>query len=250
MLLVDGTRNLIGQTRLYAGDPSTAPVPRLTDAQWKNLINAEYLSLRDVVRVPDVGYSRKFAYVDGAAISAPEDELYDLPADYVARLRVEVSASGANLSTALPAAAETFSLSSVGYDQALDHYYVDGSTEIKYYAIFDRQFLISAPLTATEAGTKTIKLTYEASTVELSDDADEPDLPRPHHELIAMGAALRGGVADGLDIGDLERRYEIAKVEFRRAAWDTVADYDAQITVIGRTPTTRSTNIGRVRRRG
>ncbi len=252
MLFNSGDLGLLEATRLFAGDPSTAANPRIADAEWKQLINQEYLMLRDLLRLPGVGWTRKRAYADGVAVDTPDDHFYELPADFVGRLRVEISTNGSNLSTTLPGSSPSIKvLSPVAYDVALDHYNIDsgGTSDIKYVFMHDQHFGISTPLTSTEAGTKSIRITYEASSTALSNDNDEPDLPRPYHIVIAMGAALLGGVADNLEVRDLERRYELSKNRLQQSAWDQIADHDSQMTVAGRVPTTRYTNIGRVKRK-
>lgn len=254
MLLNAGTETLITAVRRWANDPSTAANPRFdTAADITPSINVEYLFLRDLLRLPDNGYAKKVTYLDGQAATTPEDVYYPLPDDYVGRLRVEISTSGANLSTTLPGSqANVKVLTPAGYDRALDHYYVDsgGTSDIKYVFMMDREFGISTPLTSTEAGTKSIRLTYEASTDELQSDNDEPQIPRPYHDVIAMGAAIRLLIGHDLPIGDLERRYEFKKAAMQRSAWNRMADYTSQIVVANRTPSTRRSNVGKVRRRG
>lgn len=251
MLFNSGNRALLATTRRYAGDPSTAANPRLTDQQWKDEINTEYLELRDLVRIGDEGWCRKRAYATGVAVDDPSDHFYSLPADFVGRLRVEISTLGADLSTTLPGSDASIQvLTPAGWDVALDHYNLsNGTSDIQYVFMHDQHFGISTPLTATEAGTNSIRLTYEASTTELSGDTDEPDLPRPHHNVIALGAALRGNLGDGLDIRDLERRYEGARARLLRAVRDRLADYESTIRVSG-LPFGRGriSNVGKVKR--
>jgi hypothetical protein len=252
VLLNDGTESLVTAARRWAGDPSTAANPMFdTEDDVIPSINVAYLDLMDQLRVPGTGWTRKMTYLDGQAFSGPDDFFYPLPGDFVGRLRVEISSNGSDLSLATAGSNAVVVLEPAAYDKSLDYYYVGsgGTSDVRYAFIFGRTFGISTPLTAAEAGTRSIRLTYEASTPQLVEDSDEPDLPRPHHDLIAMGAALRLLVGEGLPIGDLERRYEIGVVRLRRSAWEQMADYDGQIAVAGRRPTARSTNVGRMYRR-
>jgi hypothetical protein len=240
MLLNSGNPSLLGQSRLYANDPSTAANTMWTDQQHKDQINVHYLQLRALARRPDRGWCRKRAYADGVAVDTPDDHFYSLPADFVGRLRVEISTNGSNLSTTLPSSDPAIKvLEPAHYDVALDAYNTDTGTSPRYVFIHDQHFGISPPLSSAEAGTKSIRITCEASSTLLTGDADEPDLNRDFHYLLALGAAMDLRMTRGLEMADLERRYEIGKIQFQRDAATRLADHDSQIAVAGRLKRTR-----------
>ncbi len=250
MLFNSGNPSLVGRTRHYANDPSTAANPRFADQEVKDAINVRYLELRDLIAVSDDGTARKRAYADGVAVDSPDDHFYSLPADFVRRLRVEISSTAKDLSTTLPGSdPDIVVLEPIAYDAALDFYYKSEGTESARYVFrHDMHFGISPPLTATEAGTKSIRITYEASTTLLSGDTDEPDLPRPHHDVIALGAAMDLLAGQGLPVNDLAAIYTRKERFLVRASGGQVANYDGQIAVAGRKPSRRFTNFGRTRR--
>lgn len=251
MLFNSGNPNLVAQSRLYADDPSTAAQPQWSTQRHKDAINVAYLQLRDLARLIDVGFARKRAYADGVAADDPSDAFYALPADFAGRLRVEISTNGSDLSTTLPADQPSIKvLEVVSWDAAMDAYNLGVETSARYTFIHDQHFGIFPPLSATEAGTKSIRITYEASSVELSGDTDEPDLPRPYHDLIAMRSAINLRMSKDLPIRDLERRYELGVIQFRRAVYTSIEDKDKQMSVAGRNTSRRRRRIrqGSVRR--
>ena len=251
MLFNSGNPSLLGQARLLADDPSGAANPMWTDQQVKDQINTTYVELADLVRLPGHGSTRKRAYADGTATTAPEHMFYSLPDDFVGRLRVEISTSGADLSTTLPGSnANIKILEPTGYDVALDHYNINsgGTSDIKYSFIHGEHWGVSTPLTATEAGTKSIRITYDASQALLSGDTDEPNIPRPHHNAIALGAAVLLRMSRDLPVADLERRFELAKIALRRATTEQLDDDWGQIRIAGLTRGfSRVSNVGKAR---
>jgi len=248
MLLVTGNPNLVDQSRLMSNDPSGAANPMWTAQQHKDQINIHYLRLRALARRPDKGWCRKRTYADGVTTDSPDDHFYSLPVDFVGRLKVEISTNGSDLSTTLPTDNASITvLEPTSYDVALDAYNIEGGTTPRYVFIHDQHFGISPPLTATETGTKSIRITYEASTTLLSADGDEPDLSRDFHYLIALGSARDLRMSRGLDVVDIAREYELGKVAFQRDAGTRLADYQSQMAVAGRNRhSRRRTQAGKV----
>lgn len=248
MLLVTDNPNLVGQSRLLSNDPSGAANPMWTAQEHKDQINIHYLQLRALARKQDRGWCRKRTYADGVAVDSPDDHFYSLPADFVGRLRVEISTNGSDLSTTLPTANASITvLEPAHFDVSLDAYNLDVGLSPRFVFLHDQHFGISPPLTSTEAGTKSIRITYEASTTLLSADSDEPDLNRDFHFLLAMGSALDLRISRGLESTDLERRFELGKIAFQRDAATRVADYQSQMAVAGRNRhSRRRTQTGKV----
>ena len=244
MLLNSGTTSLLGYTRDLAGDPSTAPSTLFSDQRVKDAINESYLELYDVARQFGVGDGVKRSYADTVASQL----FYELPDDVMKMLMVEVEGNGKNLSS--DTTADPSQLKVLSADVALSGYNAGVYTATEYYFIANgpsgtasQHMGIVSP--ATTAGTSSLRITYEAEAVDLTNDTDEPDLPGTYHSLICYRAAIVLRETMDLDTRGLERIANRKEIRFMNAMHDNVADFEGQAWVAGLKPSGYITKMGR-----
>jgi len=186
MLFDSGVPSLVSWTRALIGDPASAASPQWDDTTEVEIaINRQYLMLREIGRGFGGGTTTKRALDDAVAGQIE----YDKPDDLVKLEAVELSGNGANLSTASPST-EIIYCRPWPAEKAYEAYNTEVLTEAGTRCFLqDSKIGIVAPPTAAMVGTNTIRFLYEASTAELTTN-DEPELPRPHHDLICMLAAI------------------------------------------------------------
>ncbi len=236
MLFDSGTTSLLTQTRLYAGDPDSAPRTTWTEAEVKSAINQRYLELRDLARIQDVGWARKVNYVTTVASQI----LYSSPTDMVALVRAEIDTSGADLSTLSTISTNSNSLAIESGDVALGRYHANELTECTYIFVHDsianttpfvKQLGVVAP--PETGGSNSLRLLYDAETTELTNDTDAPVLPAAYHPLIAMGAAILLKISRDKDARDLQQMEDRRMLAFLATVHETSRDYHGQIGVSG-----------------
>lgn len=235
-----GTRNLVGEVRNLLNDPTTNTTEQYPIQEVKDAINDVYLELRDVMRQFDQGHGAKRTYTD----SVTDQMFYQYPDDWVRTLEIELSTAGDDLSTLSVPYSDVVFLTPMDEETALRSHvqgYIDSP---KYYFHHDLHFGIASPVYT--GGTNGLRMTYEASTLELSLDGDEPDLPRPHQVLIAYKAAISLGMRHGLDVDDLARLAVAKEVRFMKAVQDVFEDMDDQIVVSGLWDDNRLTKAGTI----
>lgn len=217
-------------TRFLLGDPVTAASEQWSEADIKAAINREYQSLREIARQFGLGATTKRTYATGVASQI----YYQRPADIVKLEAVEVSNTGSNLATATVAAADILYPQPWPAEKALQAYNTRILTDVaERFFLQDDHIGILAPITSTQAGTNSIRLLYEASTTELSADSDEPEIPRPYHDLICYRAAVVLKVMRGQDASDLAAIAQNKEYGYRLACQDAVAMYEDAIPVQG-----------------
>lgn len=238
MLYDSGTPSLLTYTRDLAGDPDSAASEIWSEARVKAAINDAYLEMRETARMFHTGPEVKRAYADTVA----NQLWYELPADFKRMVMVEVESSGVNLSTTKgnPTVLEPLAL-----QVALDGYQTGAFTALKYVAMGDGHFAVIGPVTT--AGTKSLRITYEAETDALSNDTDEPaDIPEPHQYLICYKAAVSLRASENLEHDNLLRLTLQKERSFRIAMQERYNSDDDQMAVAGLTDQKHLTQFGRM----
>lgn len=220
---------LIEFTRFMARDPDSAPRPLFTTDEVKVVINVTYLGLRDKMRAKNVGHGTKRTYSD----SVEDQILYKKPADLVRPVSLELESLGKNLSTSDESDINPVFLTPKEVKESYQAYHGGTLSEAKYVFIQDEHFGIVSPPTAAQAGTKAIRLVYEATSADLSANSDEPILPRPHQPLICYRSAAILLVSKGLDLGDLPGLVNDAERSFIRSLSDNFENLDEVIPAAG-----------------
>lgn len=247
MQLNSGTPSLIEQTREYAGDPAGSPQNLFTPQLVTNMINSAYTSLRLKAGIQDAsGLRKKRSYAD-----AVEDQIfYEKPLDYHRALSIELATEGQNLATTTPEPGEILFLNPSDEILAMRLYNTGEVDSPKYSFLHEKHFGIVGPPGADQVGTNTLRLTYEASTTALVDDADEPTIPRDHHELLCVKAAIRLRVTREMDYQDLVPIHnELALLFDSELQISLDRQGFRQIPLAGRSNTRPVTKFGQVYRR-
>lgn len=247
MLFNSGTPSLVSSAQTLAGSPSGSQSPLFGLQEVKDVINDAYAYLSDLARTRKVGYGQKRAYADSTT-----DVFYELPDDFIEMVLVEVDLSGNNLSTVSVENADVayprFESSSDAFEMrgrallspAVYYFYHGGETQgTRHIGIVD-------PVETT--GTKSLRLTYEATADDLSADTDEPMLPQVYHRLIAKRAAWLLRMQNDLPTRDLRDMIMVEEVRFQRAMSRVGRDLDFQIPLAGRPSRSPATRTGYVRR--
>ena len=241
-----GGPSLYTLTKNLAGDPEGAPSALWTDQATKNAVNVAYSLIRNKMRALDVGYTKKVAYETSVA----DQKNYSLPTDFISRLTVEMSTSGANLSTATPSTSNSIFLEPLSTEQGLEIYNSGSIGNARIVVQVGAEYWILGPPSSSEAGTNSIRLTYEAETSQLSGDTDEPLLPVPLRPLICYEAAIM--LRTGLDIpvNDLDALARPLRAQIDMTLAESLNMRSHQIPVSGlrRPRHGRQTKMGQIRR--
>ena len=245
MLFNSGDDSLVAWTRALVGDlPTTAPQWDTT-TEIKIAVNRAYLDLREIARSFGMDATTKRSYADAVASQI----YYQKPADIVKLQAVEVSNDGTNLATGSPSSENILYPKPWPAEKALQSYNLESTTEVgSYFFLQDDHFGIVAPPTSTQAGTNTIRILYEASTTELSNDADEPDIFRPYQDLICYRAAIQLKLMRDMEAGDLAAMAREKEERFRMACQDAVAMYEDAVPVQGLRQQPVAVAVGTVQR--
>ena len=237
MLLNSGTTSLLSYTRDLAGDPSAAPSTLFSAQRVKDAINEHYLELYDVARQMGVGtgFKRTYATTVSAQIH------YELPTDFMKAIMVEVASDGTDLSTST---ANSSALKPLDASVAVEGYETGLYDETEYYYIHGQHVAIIAP--PTTGGTNSIRLSYEAEVSDLTNDGDEPDIPKTYHSLICYRAAIVLRTSLDLETRGLEEIANRKEIRFMRAMHDTMADYEGNFVVAGLGDKGQVTQVGRL----
>ena len=237
MLFDSGTTSLLTYTRDLAQDPSSSPSPLFSEQMVKDFINESYLELYDVARQMGVGTGFKRCY----STTVADQIYYELPSDFMKAIMVEVSGTGADLSTSTE---NSSALKPLDASVGIEGYETGIYDNTEYYYIHNQHLAIIAP--PTSGGTNSIRLSYEAEVSELSNDTDEPDLPKTYHSLICYRAAISLRTTYELDTRGLEQIANRKEIRFMRAMHDLMADYEGNFVVAGLGDKGQVTQVGRL----
>jgi hypothetical protein len=227
MLLNSGSPNLVGKTRDLVADPSSAPNPLFGDTEIKEAINLEYLEMRESMRQKSVGHTTKRTYANSVA-----DQLhYSKPTDMVRVRLFELETAGRNLSTTAPASASIAFLDEIPYEQGLELYNSTQLTTSKYLVNSDEHYLIVAP--PTVSGTRSIRITYEAESADLTSNNDEPIFPEQFHLLLAVRAGILLLTSKQEDFSGLELKNRKISSSFERWATEPILNPTGKMRVAG-----------------
>ncbi len=229
LLFNSGTPSLVTQTQEYAGDPAGGPQTLWSAQLVKNAINFAYAEMRATGGLKDMGVAVKRSYATTVAAQI----FYQLPADSEKLKMVEIETGGQDLTSVAVTSANIAVLDPKEEDVALRLYHEGTAAEPLYVFIHDQHFGIVAPPAAGSVGENAMRLTYEASTAALSGDTDEPDIPRNHHELIAVKAAIRLRITREMDASDLAPLHNLLSGNYQKAIHDQISRDEAQIVVAG-----------------
>jgi hypothetical protein len=235
MLFDSGTTSLLSHTRQLAQDPTDAPSQLWSEQIVKDFINESYLELYDVARQFGAGQGCKRCYSDAVV----DQVFYELPDTFMKMLIVEVESSGVDLTSS---SADPTVLKPLSGDVALQGYETGTYAETEYYFLHNQHLGIVAP--PSVAGTNTIRVTYEGEGAELSNDADEPDLPTTYHSLICYRAAIALRETLELDTRGLREIANRKEVRFMQAMHDNIGDFDGQSYVAGLGDPDVTTRVG------
>lgn len=231
MLFNSGTPSLVSYTKTLLSDPTTAPREMFPEADVKLFINDAYTDLREMARQVGDNSALKISYED-----AVEDQVdYTLPLDWVRLRSVHIDTEGNDLSK-LPDNTKSRRLIPHDYVTVYDAWQLDKLTtnSMTYVGLLDRSFGIIGPPTADSVGTNSIRLMYEASTTELSADADEPTIARPHHYLICYMAASRALATKDQTMNQVNTATMIQKLKsFENQAAEELWDPDGAASIAG-----------------
>ena len=230
MLLNSGTTSLLSYTRLLLNDESGAANPQWSDAALKAHINRAYLKAKAIGKAYRQGQGLKRTYATGVA----DQIYYQRPADLTHLEAVEVSGNGSDLSTTAPTSSSVLYAKPWTAEKALEGYNTRYITQVAERCFLgDDHFGIVAPLTATEAGTNSIRILYGASSTELTGDTDEPIMNRDFHDLLCYWAAMRARTSREMDIGELRDEARDLAYEYRIAVQEEMAMYEDDISTVG-----------------
>jgi len=230
MLLASGTPSLLSYCRFVVSDDGTTGLNLFSDTTIKQVLNQEYLLLRESLRDKNVGFIEKISYANSVA----DQVLYTKPSDLIEFISVTSETEGANLSLG-GTAASGLSLVFLRMIDSADAYdlYLAGETVSPEFVFHqDTQYGILGP--PDTSGTNSIRIHYQGVTAELSSDTSEPTLPLPYHQLICFEAAatLRGTRDLGLD-PILSNKWQTLRQMFKRATKDILGSRDDKMSVAG-----------------
>ena len=237
MLFDSGTTSLLTYTRDLAQDPSSSPSPLFSEQMVKDFINESYLELYDVARQMGVGTGFKRCY----STTVADQIFYSLPTDFMKAILVEVAGDGSDLSTST---ANSTPLTVLDASVALEGYESGAYDETEFYYIHNQHLGIIKP--PTTGGANALRMSYEAGSSDLSNDTDEPDLPKTYHSLICYRAAIALRTTMELDTRGLEEIANRKEIRFMRAMHDNVADYEGNFVVAGLQGKGQVTQFGRL----
>ncbi len=248
MQLNNGTPSLVSTTRLLAGDPDSAG-----GLMWDNAtevipaINDAWLDMHEMGRQRHGGMARKVTYQSATASTI----YYSVPSDFVAFATpspVQLSADGVALTDTAVGTAKQIFLEPQEEEVALEAYYREQETDPRYVFIHGQQYGIVAPPTSTHAGTNTLRLTYGATTAELSSDSDEPTVPQQFHRLICYKAAMILLASKQLPINDLAALAAPKHRLFLNWCREQMQQIEDRIPAAGRIRQSPATRMGTIRR--
>ena len=237
MLFDSGTTSLLTYTRDLAQDPSSSPSPLFSEQMVKDFINESYLELYDVARQMGVGTGFKRCY----STTVADQIFYELPTDFMKSILVEVAGDGSDLSTST---ANSTPLKPLDASVALEGYETGIYDETEFYYIHNQHLGVITP--PTTGGSNALRLSYEAEVADLSNDTDEPDLPKTYHSLICYRAAISLRTTYELDTRGLEQIANRKEIRFMRAMHDLMADYEGNFVVAGLGDKGQVTQVGRL----
>lgn len=237
MLFNSGTTSLLSYTRDLAGDPAAAPSTLFSDQRVKDAINESYLELYDVARQMGVGTGFKRCY----STTVADQIFYSLPTDFMKSILVEVAGDGSDLSTST---ANSTPLKPLDASVALEGYETGIYDETEFYYIHNQHLGVITP--PTTGGSNALRMSYEAESADLSNDTDEPDLPKTYHSLICYRAAIVLRASLELDVRMLEGAANRKEIRFMRAMHDQMADYEGNFVVAGLGAKGQVTQFGRL----
>lgn len=232
MLFNSGTPSLVSQAHEYAGDPTGGPQSLFgasSSQLVKNAINFAYMEMRVMGQLKDVGVAVKRTY----ATTVAGQIFYQIPADADKLKMVEIETGGQDLTTVAITSASIVVLEPKEEDVAMKLYNAGDVTSTIYLFIHDQHFGIVSPPIAGSVGSNAMRLTYEAASAALSGDTDEPDIPRNHHELIAVKAAIRLLITREMDPSGLAPLHNLLSANYQKSIADQMDRYNAQIPVAG-----------------
>ncbi len=248
MQLNNGIPSLVSTTRLLAGDPDSAGGLMWDDTtEVIPAINDAWLDLHEMARQRHAGTARKVTYRSATASTI----YYSLPSDFVAFVNpfpVQLSADGVALTDTVVGDAKQIFLEAQDEEVALEAYYREVETAPRYVFIRGEQYGIVAPPTSTHAGTNTLRLTYEATTAELSEDSDSPSIPVQFHRLLCYKAAMILLASKSLPINDLAALAAPKHQLFLNWSRERMQQIEDQIPAAGRIRQSPATRMGTIRR--
>jgi hypothetical protein len=192
-----GTPSLVSYTRDLASDPSTAASPLFSDQRVKDALNDVYLELREAARQQGGGSGHKRSYADTVAGQI----FYELPSDFHRMVMVEVEYNGQDLTGTAPTSSF---LRPIGADVGLELVEGPASNNKANYFIHDQHLGLTLPVIT--AGVNSLRITYEAGTVEMVSDDDIPDIPSNFHRLLCYKAAIVLRLSMDLPINEMSLR--------------------------------------------
>ena len=219
--------DLITYVRDLTDDPSGTPIETFSDAKIKRFLNIRYLAIRERAGLVGESAGRKITYLTPSA----GDPVIAKPGDYVQALSVQIELDGGDLSALDPDEANIRLLKPRAFEPAQQDWQIGGVTEVRFYSVQDANLYLTAP--PETVGTDSVRLVYRASSIELVDDADEPVIPRPYHDVIGLQAAV-----DLLGTKDQENRTlvfrsQVRTQQFEQGITDELWDPDYQAPVAG-----------------
>lgn len=242
LLFNSGTTSLLTVTREYAGDPSGGPQTLWSIQLVKDAINLSLTEMRADAGLLDVGDAVKRTYADTVA----DQIFYAKPADFERVITIEIETGGQDLTSVSVSSATITYLEPKEEELALRMHNTGEISAPKYMFIHDQHFGVVSPLATGKTGTNSFRLTYRASSSDLSGDTDEPDVPRNHQELICLKAAMRLKMSRDLDFRDLIPFHNKMADLYKKSVHDQMADYEGQFAVAGLGNKAMATLFGRI----
>jgi hypothetical protein len=189
--------SLRGETRFITNSNSIT----YTDADINGAINVYYdLFCTEILEsMDDWDFQGEIAT---ASLVANQQE-YVFPSDILKIKRIEITYDGSTWYEAKPEDINERDYDSGSVARINDNY---DQSEPKYDLMDNSLFIKPIPTTAVTSG---LKIWYEKLVTQLSDDTDEPVIPRPFHKGLTYGAA-KDYFEKNLEKEGMSRKYDIA----------------------------------------
>lgn len=201
MLLDSGTPNLMNQTRFFLTDPDSAAAPMYTDAEVTALINGAYFEVVNWIQ-----QSMPLYFVKLATAPTTDEEYYQLPGDMEQLLELSFDYGGNAYATT---DWDPTTLTGVAPDVLQRA--KDNAENVSVFTFYHNHLRIYPAVVTGSTNAKGALMSFAYTPATLVNTTDEPDIPAGHHELIAIGAAVRGRMARDLPINDLRTDQMIKK---------------------------------------
>ncbi len=178
------------------------------------------LSQRKVqIKLLQAGENYYMKPVETLTVASQSD--YVLPADFFVCHRVEYVASGTGVNEQRQGLAEI----TTNQQELIS---VNLGTPSNYYIKKDRITISPTPDTSN----KVLRLYYSPLVQDLSNDADEPDVPEQFHELVAVYAAYNGFIKDDRAPDNLVLLKQDLEKQLTEIAEDRTQDVGRQVVQV------------------